>query len=101
VVRHGVQTLEIELASISERRLFRLLDPKTSNGLPAFIVGEAGVNSGFMVCQYTAASLVSEMKSLAHPAAIAMKVLAEPRLATYEPLCWPDRAAGRPSRRSA
>jgi histidine ammonia-lyase len=60
----------VGLASISERRLFRLLDPKTSNGLPAFLVGEAGVNSGFMVCQYTAASLVSEMKSLAHPAAV-------------------------------
>jgi len=50
----------VGLASISERRLFRLLDPKNlSNGLPAFLVGEAGVNSGFMVCQYTAASLVS------------------------------------------
>ena len=60
----------VGLASISERRLFRLLDPRTSNGLPAFLVGEAGVNSGFMVCQYTAASLVSEMKSLAHPAAV-------------------------------
>ena len=60
----------VGLASISERRLFRLLDPKTSNGLPAFLVGEAGVNSGFMVCQYTAASLVSEMKSLAHPASV-------------------------------
>ena len=60
----------VGLASISERRLFRILDPRTSNGLPAFLVGEAGVNSGFMVCQYTAASLVSEMKSLAHPAAV-------------------------------
>ena len=60
----------VGLASISERRLFRLLDPKTSNGLPPFLVGEAGVNSGFMVCQYTAASLVSEMKSLAHPASV-------------------------------
>jgi histidine ammonia-lyase len=60
----------VGLASISERRLYRLLDPKTSNGLPPFLVGEAGVNSGFMVCQYTAASLVSEMKSLAHPAAV-------------------------------
>jgi len=60
----------VGLASISERRLFRLLDPKTSNGLPPFLVGEAGVNSGFMVCQYTAASLVSEMKTLAHPAAV-------------------------------
>ena len=44
----------VGLASISERRLFRLFDPKTSNGLPPFLVGEAGVNSGFMVCQYTA-----------------------------------------------
>jgi histidine ammonia-lyase len=60
----------VGLASISERRLFRLLDPNTSNGLPAFLVGEAGVNSGLMACQYTAASLVSEMKSLAHPAAV-------------------------------
>lgn len=60
----------VGLASISERRLFRLLDVKTSNGLPPFLVGEAGVNSGFMVCQYTAASLVSEMKSLAHPASV-------------------------------
>jgi histidine ammonia-lyase len=60
----------VGLASISERRLFRLLDPKTSNGLPPFLVGEAGVNSGFMVCQYTAASLVSEMKTLAHPASV-------------------------------
>ncbi len=60
----------VGLASISERRLYRLLDPKTSNGLPPFLVGEAGVNSGFMVCQYTAASLVSEMKTLAHPASV-------------------------------
>ncbi len=60
----------VGLASISERRLYRLLDPKTSNGLPPFLVGEAGVNSGFMVCQYTAASLVSESKGLAHPATV-------------------------------
>ncbi len=60
----------VGLASISERRLYRLLDPKTSNGLPPFLVGQAGVNSGFMVCQYTAASLVSESKSLAHPATV-------------------------------
>jgi histidine ammonia-lyase len=60
----------VGLASISERRLYRLLDPKTSNGLPPFLVEHAGVNSGFMVCQYTAASLVSESKSLAHPATI-------------------------------
>jgi len=60
----------VGLASISERRLYRLLDPKTSNGLPPFLVPRAGINSGFMVCQYTAASLVSESKSIAHPAAV-------------------------------
>jgi histidine ammonia-lyase len=60
----------VTVASISERRLFRLLDESLSNGLPAFLVGESGLNSGFMLAQYTAASLVSESKSLAHPASI-------------------------------
>jgi histidine ammonia-lyase len=60
----------VPMASISERRLYRLLDPKTSNGLPAFLVQESGLNSGFMLVQYTAASLVSECKSLAHPASV-------------------------------
>ncbi|MHB8296769.1 MAG: HAL/PAL/TAL family ammonia-lyase, partial [Acidimicrobiales bacterium] len=60
----------VGLASISERRLYRLLDPATSNGLPAFLVPAAGLNSGLMVLQYTAASLVSEAKSLAHPASV-------------------------------
>jgi histidine ammonia-lyase len=72
-VAHALDSLAaalVSLASISERRLYRLLDPKASNGLPAFLTGEPGVNSGFMVCQYTAASLVSESKSLAHPAAV-------------------------------
>ncbi len=72
-VGHACDSLaaaSVGLASISERRLYRLLDPKTSNGLPPFLVGEAGVNSGFMVCQYTAASLVSESKTLAHPATV-------------------------------
>ncbi|MDA8266708.1 MAG: histidine ammonia-lyase [Actinomycetota bacterium] len=72
-VAHACDSLaaaSVSLASISERRLYRLLDPKTSNGLPPFLVEDAGVNSGFMVCQYTAASLVSESKSLAHPAAV-------------------------------
>jgi histidine ammonia-lyase len=58
----------VSLASISERRFYRLLDPTTNNGLPAFLVERSGVNSGFMIVQYTAASLVSESKSLAHPA---------------------------------
>ncbi|MGH2573242.1 MAG: histidine ammonia-lyase [Actinomycetota bacterium] len=60
----------VSLASISERRLYRLLDPATNNDLPAFLVDRAGVNSGFMLMQYTAASLVSESKSLAHPASV-------------------------------
>jgi histidine ammonia-lyase len=60
----------VPVASISERRLYRLLDPVRNNGLPAFLVAEGGVNSGFMLLQYTAASLVSESKSLAHPASV-------------------------------
>ena len=60
----------VGLASIAERRLYRVLDPKTSNGLPAFLVRGSGLNSGFMLMQYTAASLVSECKTLAHPASV-------------------------------
>ncbi|MBI3648988.1 MAG: histidine ammonia-lyase [Actinobacteria bacterium] len=60
----------VGLASISERRLYRMLDPKTSNGLPAFLVEGSGLNSGLMMIQYTAASLVSECKTLAHPASV-------------------------------
>jgi len=60
----------VTLASISERRLYRLLDPATNNGLPAFLVERPGLNSGLMIVQYTAASLVSESKGLAHPAGV-------------------------------
>ena len=60
----------VPLAGISERRLYRLLDPGTNNGLPAFLVPSSGLNSGLMLAQYTAASLVSECKSLAHPASV-------------------------------
>jgi histidine ammonia-lyase len=60
----------VSLASISERRLYRLLDPARNNRLPAFLVEEVGLNSGFMLAQYTAASLVSECKTLAHPASV-------------------------------
>ncbi|MFN2543012.1 MAG: histidine ammonia-lyase [Actinomycetota bacterium] len=60
----------VSLASISERRLYRLLDPALNNGLPAFLVPDVGLNSGMMLMQYTAASLVSESKWLAHPAAV-------------------------------
>jgi histidine ammonia-lyase len=59
-----------ELASISERRVDRLLDPAFSRGLPPFLAVDAGLNSGFMLAQYTAAALVSENKVLAHPASV-------------------------------
>ena len=59
-----------ELADISERRTERLLNPALSGGLPAFLVREGGINDGFMVAQYTATALVSENKSLAHPASV-------------------------------
>ncbi len=58
-----------ELANISERRLERLVNPALS-GLPAFLVKNGGINSGFMIVQYSAASLVSENKILAHPASV-------------------------------
>lgn len=59
-----------ELANISERRTERLVNPALSNGLPAFLTRRGGLNSGFMVAQYTSAALVSENKSLAHPASV-------------------------------
>jgi histidine ammonia-lyase len=59
-----------ELASISERRVDRMLDPAFSRGLPPFLAPRAGTNSGYMLAQYTAASLVSENKVLAHPASV-------------------------------
>ncbi|MBE9581377.1 MAG: histidine ammonia-lyase, partial [Proteobacteria bacterium] len=58
-----------ELANISERRIERLVNPQLS-GLPAFLVSDGGLNSGFMLAQYTAASLVSENKVLSHPASV-------------------------------
>jgi histidine ammonia-lyase len=59
-----------ELASISERRIERLVNPGLSNGLPAFLAPRGGLNSGFMISQYTAAALVSEDKVLSHPASV-------------------------------
>ncbi len=58
-----------ELANISERRIERLVNPQLS-GLPAFLVRDGGLHSGFMIAQYTAAALVSENKVLAHPASV-------------------------------
>ena len=59
-----------ELGSISERRVERLVNPNLSDGLPAFLTVDGGLNSGFMIPQYVAASLVSENKSLCHPASV-------------------------------
>jgi histidine ammonia-lyase len=59
-----------ELASISERRLERLVNPSLSNGLPAFLAPRGGLNSGLMIAQYVSAALVSEDKVLAHPASV-------------------------------
>jgi histidine ammonia-lyase len=58
-----------ELASISERRLERLVNPSLS-GLPAFLTPDGGLNSGFMIPQYVSAALVSENKVLCHPASV-------------------------------
>lgn len=58
-----------ELANISERRIERLVNPALS-GLPAFLVDHGGLNSGYMIVQYSAAALVSENKILAHPASV-------------------------------
>ena len=58
------------LATIAERRIDRLVHPDFNQGLPPFLVQDAGVNSGFMMAQVTAASLASECKVLSHPATV-------------------------------
>ena len=58
------------LAGISERRIERLVNPSLNEGLPPFLANAAGLNSGFMMAQVTAAALVSENKVLAHPASV-------------------------------
>jgi histidine ammonia-lyase len=58
-----------DLASISERRLARMVDTSLS-GLPRFLIDDAGLNSGFMMVQVSAAALVSECKTLSHPASV-------------------------------
>ncbi|MCS5732944.1 histidine ammonia-lyase [Herbiconiux daphne] len=59
-----------DVASMAERRTDRLLDPKRSHGLPAFLAHDAGVDSGLMIAQYTSAGIVSELKRLAAPASV-------------------------------
>ena len=58
-----------QLATISERRCDRLVNPALS-GLPAFLTPESGLQSGYMIAQVTAAALTSEIKTLAHPASV-------------------------------
>ena len=59
-----------ELANVSERRIERLVNPNLNEGLPAFLSARPGLQSGAMILQYSAASLVSENKTLAHPASV-------------------------------
>ena len=59
-----------ELASISERRTDRMLDPARSEGLPPFLAASPGVESGYMITQYVQAALVAENKILSHPASV-------------------------------
>jgi histidine ammonia-lyase len=59
-----------DLASMSERRTDRMLDPSRSGGLPPFLAYDPGVDSGYMIAQYTQASVVTEMKRLAAPASV-------------------------------
>ena len=59
-----------EIGSLAERRIALLVDPHMNGELPAFLVEDSGLNSGFMIAQVTAAALVSENKALAHPASV-------------------------------
>ncbi|MCC7193947.1 MAG: histidine ammonia-lyase [Gemmatimonadaceae bacterium] len=58
------------LATISERRIDRLVNPDLNEGLPAFLAQDPGLHSGYMIAQVTAAALTSECKALAHPASV-------------------------------
>jgi len=59
-----------DLASISERRVERLLNPDLSMGLPAFLASQPGLESGFMIAQVTAVDLLAEIRVLSHPASV-------------------------------
>ena len=59
-----------DLASISERRVFRLVSPSLNRNLPPFLAKAPGLESGYMVVQYTAAALLAELRSLAHPVSV-------------------------------
>lgn len=59
-----------DIISISERRIDRLVNPDTNEGLPAFLASDPGLGSGFMIAHVTAAALLNEAKMLAHPASV-------------------------------
>ncbi len=59
-----------EVGNIAERRIFRMSDKSLNGGLPSFLIDNDGLESGLMLAQYTAASLVSENKTLSHPASV-------------------------------
>src|SRR5699024_694016 len=73
-----------EIANISERRIERLVNPDLNDGLPAFLSPEEGLQSGAMILQYMAASLVSENKTLAHPASVDSIPSRETKRITYQ-----------------
>jgi histidine ammonia-lyase len=69
----ALDTLAIGLAQLSgitERRIDRLVNPLVSEGLPPFLAHHTGLDSGYMIAQYVAAALVSELRALAHPASV-------------------------------
>jgi histidine ammonia-lyase len=59
-----------DLGSFAERRVFRLVSPSLNGGLPAFLSPDPGLSSGYMIAQYVAAALVSELRALAHPVSV-------------------------------
>ena len=102
-----------EIGALAERRIALLTDP-TLSGLPAFLVAEPGLNSGFMIAQVTAAALASENKQLAHPGRVdtlptsanqedhvsmathgarRLRDMADNRRASWRSSCWPPRRA--------
>ena len=69
----GFDTLRLaaaDLGSISERRTFRLVSPSLNGGLPPFLTSGNGTSSGYMVAQYTAAAVLTELRALAHPVSV-------------------------------
>lgn len=86
----GLAVAVAEVASISERRIDRLVNPLVS-GLPAFLADDSGVSSGFMIAQYTAAALVAENRRLAAPASLdggITSALQEDMLTHATPAAW-------------